>query len=173
MRTERKRAVSNFYLENAKLLSTMKPMVSNHEMIDNISMDIQPGGILNGGSEGVKISERFSNDQVRITQLVFNMQAFVPKHHHPHWCVIKVLSGVIVDSENGEVLEKGEMFLYKPGQFHNAIATQISEVLVFNTINEVVAKDILEKGDYHFRGKKAQYQLISIDVMLRGMKAAV
>ena len=173
MPTERKKVVNDFYLENAKLLNTLKPMVSHKEMIDNITMDIQPSGILNGGSEGVKISERFSNEHVRITQLVFNMQGFVPRHHHPHWCVVKILSGVIIDSENGEVLEKGEMFIYEPGRFHNAIAGQVSEMLVFNTTNETIANEIYKKGDYHFRGKKAQYQLIPIEMMLRGINTAV
>jgi quercetin dioxygenase-like cupin family protein len=159
--------LKGFYLQNAETLKLITPMEAHKEMIDNIGMEIAGSMVLNGGSDGVRILERFSNEQVRITQLVFAMHGFVPRHHHPHWCVGKVLSGVIVDNLNSEVYEKGEMFIYEPGKFHDAIATQISEMILFNTTNETVAKEIYEKGEYYYRGKKAQYQLYPIEHFFR------
>lgn len=155
--------ITNYYKQNAALLQTMKPMVSYNEMINNLEMAIPESMILNGGSEGVKIIERYKNEEVRVTQLVFDMHGFVPKHMHPHWCGIKVLSGVIVDTVNDIVVSSGEVLFYKPGKEHNAIATQVSEVIVFNTTMGAVAKEIERRGDYFYKGKKVNYQLIPLE----------
>lgn len=144
----------------ATSLELMKPMKSHYEVVDNIAMAIpEKSTILNGGSEGVMITERYANDHVRITELVFTNHSFIPKHKHPHYCIVKVLGGTIVDLINGDVMESGEMVLYRPDQMHNAISPAGARVIVFNTSNKEVARNILQQGDYYFKGKKVQYQL--------------
>lgn len=154
---------SDFFKEKAAEIDDISARIScrvnklNREPseIDHIAKVYQSAfpQMLNGETQGIHVREEFRDNSVQCLYVNFGQGAFSPAHRHPHYCVCEVISGTIYDGVNGKKHETGDWYFTGKDEVHSAHTVSPAVLRVYNTEDELLAREILSARKYIKRDK--------------------
>jgi quercetin dioxygenase-like cupin family protein len=103
---------------------------------------------MNGETRLINVRELIRDEWCQVLEISFAMMGFSPKHFHPHYCVVHVQKGEVIDIVRNKRFDAGEWYLVNPHEEHSAQSMSGSVITVFNTFHQKVAESILANKRY-------------------------
>lgn len=121
-----------------------EPTVINHHEKEYSKLPF----VMNGETKGIVLRLVKRDQYCQILEMKYGRTAFNPAHIHPHYSVVHILSGEIIDSVRGKRFDKGDWYMIDLNEVHSAQSMSGAVVTVFNTGMKRVAESILQNKGY-------------------------